>query len=443
MTTAGKRCWRLTASSLRNAAACNTWNFYESSRRSAAAIAENYDHRGLKALRTILHVDMDAFYASVEERDRPELKGQPLIVGGMGGRGVVAAANYAVRRFGVRSAMPMREALRRCPQAVCIAPRMALYQEVSAQVFAIFHEFTPLVEGLSLDEAFLDVGAGQRLLGSPEFIGGEIRRRIRAATQLTASVGIASNKLLAKIASNLNKPDGMCRIGPDNMQGILDALPIERLLGVGRKSLPAVHAAGIRTFGDLQRAREEALWRAFGARGKSMQALAAGIDDRPVVADRPTQSISTEETFETDIRGTAELGRRLTALADRTAARLRSHGLIAGQVTLKIRQADFATFTRQRVLEPATQDTTAICALARLLLSAWLSGHPDAAVRLLGVGAAELQRPRQGDLFLEPRPKDPRLDAAVDGIRDRFGRDALTRASSLAGSRGAARPRHG
>ncbi len=393
-------------------------------------------------MRTILHVDMDAFYASVEERDRPELKDKPLIVGGTGSRGVVAAANYAVRRFGVRSAMPMREALRRCPEAVCIAPRMSLYQEVSAQVFAIFHEFTPLVEGLSLDEAFLDVSTSQRLLGTPEFIGGEIRRRIRGATQLTASVGIARNKLLAKIASTLSKPDGMYHIGPDNMRGVVDALPIERLLGVGRKSLPAVHAAGIRTFGDLRKAGDEVLWRAFGARGKAMQALATGIDDRPVVADRESKTISTEETFETDLRGAAELERRLWALADRTAARLRSHGLIAGQVTVKIRRADFATHTRQRVLEPPTQDTAAICDLARLLLSEWLGPHPDAAVRLLGVGAADLQQPRQANLFLAAHPKDSRLDAAVDCIRDRFGSDALTRASSLGRSRGAARPRH-
>src|ERR1700689_775134 len=204
--------------------------------------------------RAILHIDMDAFYASVEERDRPELKGKPLIVGGMRGRGVVAAANYAVRRFGVRSAMPMSEALRRCPQAICVQPRMARYKEVSERIFAIFHEFTPLVEGLSLDEAFLDVTSSQQLLGNAESIGGEIRRRIRAQTGLTASVGIAPNKLLAKIASDLNKPDGMCRIGADNMRTILDPLPIEKLFGVGPKSLPAVHATGIRTFGDLRRA---------------------------------------------------------------------------------------------------------------------------------------------------------------------------------------------
>src|SRR5471030_955562 len=186
-------------------------------------------------MRAILHIDMDAFYASVEERDRPELKGKPLIVGGMGARGVVAAASYAVRRFGVRSAMPMREALRRCPQAICVPPRMARYKQVSQQVFAIFHEFTPLVEGLSLDEAFLDVTSSQQLLGSAEWIAGEIRRRIRGRTGLTASVGIAPNKLLAKIASDLNKPDGMCRIGADNMHDILDGLPIEKLFGVGPK----------------------------------------------------------------------------------------------------------------------------------------------------------------------------------------------------------------
>jgi DNA polymerase-4 len=387
-------------------------------------------------LRAILHVDMDAFYASVEERDRPELKGKPLIVGGSGPRGVVAAANYAVRRFGVRSAMPVREALRRCPQAVCIAPRMALYQEVSAEIFRIFHEFTPLVEGLSLDEAFLDISASQRLLGNSETIGGEIRRRIRTATSLAASVGIAPNKLLAKIASNLAKPDGMCRIGPENMHSVIDELPVDRLIGVGPKSVPAVHAAGIFTFGDLRRAGEEALWRAFGARGKSMQALAAGIDDRPVIADRETKTISSETTFETDIRGAAQLKARLTGLADCTAARLRAHDLVAGRVSVKIRRADFTTQTRQRALEPPTQDTAAICAVAQRLLSEWLGRDPDAAVRLLGVGAAELQRARQPDLFLEPQPRNSRLDAAVDGIRDRFGTDALTRASSLAPPRG-------
>ena len=382
-------------------------------------------------MRTILHVDMDAFYASVEERDRPELRGKPLIVGGTSGRGVVAAASYAVRRFGVRSAMPMRQALKLCPQAICVAPRMARYKEVSDQVFAIFHEFTPLVEGLSLDEAFLDLTGGERLFGDPAAIGAEIRRRIRAATELTASVGIAPNKSLAKLASDMNKPDGLFRIGPDNLHAVLDRLPIERLFGLGAKSLPAVRACGLATFGDVARASDEQLWRAFGKHAKSMQARAAGCDERPVVADREEKSISAEETFDENIRDAAALERRLTALADRAAARLRAAGLLAGRVTVKIRRADFTTYTRQCPLEPPTQDTAAISAGARRLLRAWLAGHGNAALRLLGVGTGDLSQARQCELFAAGATRGSRLDAAIDDIRGRFGSRVLTRASLL------------
>jgi DNA polymerase IV len=382
-------------------------------------------------MRAILHIDMDAFYASVEEQDRPELKGKPLIVGGTSGRGVVAAANYAVRRFGVHSAMPMREALRRCPEAICVHPRMARYKEVSEQVFAIFHEFTPLVEGLSLDEAFLDVTSSQQLLGSAQSIGAEIRRRIRAQTGLTASVGIAPNKLLAKIASDLNKPDGMCRIGADNVHDILDGLPIDKLFGVGPKSLPGVHAAGIRSFGDLRKAGDDVLWRAFGKHGKSMLARASGLDDRPVVPNREEKSISAEETYATDIRGAAELTVQLLRLADRAASRLRAHALAAGTVSVKIRRGDFATFTRQRAVAPPTQDTRLVSAIARALLEQWLATQPSAAVRLLGVGVSDLQMLPQGDLFSGDFTPGSRLDTAIDGIRDRFGPAMLTRASLL------------
>jgi DNA polymerase-4 len=384
-------------------------------------------------MRAILHIDMDAFYASVEEQDRPELKGKPLIVGGTSGRGVVAAASYAVRRFGVRSAMPMREALRRCPQAICVHPRMARYQEISEQVFAIFHEFTPLVEGLSLDEAFLDVTSSQRLLGNAESIGNEIRSRIRRRTGLTASVGIAPNKLLAKIASDLNKPDGMCRIGADNMYDILDGLPIEKLFGVGPKSLPAAHAAGIRTFGDLRLADDEAVWRAFGKHGKSMRERACGMDDRPVEPNREEKSISAEETFANDIRGLAPLAAHLVRLADRAASRLRAQGLAAGRVSVKIRRGDFTTYTRQRALGRPTQDTAALSAVAQALLEQWLATQPDAAVRLLGVGVSGLQISAQADLFGGSPGQISRLDTAIDGIRDRFGSGILIRASSLPG----------
>ncbi len=383
-------------------------------------------------MRAILHIDMDAFYASVEEQDRPELKGKPLIVGGTGGRGVVAAANYAVRRYGVRSAMPMSEALRRCPEAVCVHPRMARYKAVSEQVFGIFREFTPLVEGLSLDEAFLDVTSSRQLHGSAESIGGEIRRRIAGLTGLTASVGIAPNKLLAKIASDLNKPDGMFRIGPDNMRDVLDGLAIEKLFGVGPKTLSTVHAAGIRSFGDLRRAGDEVLWRAFGKHGKSMRDRASGIDERPVEPDREEKSISAEETYATDLRGAAALRVQVLRLADRASSRLRSHALAAGCVSVKIRRADFTTYTRQRTLEPPAQDTATVSAAAQALLERWLAAQPGAAVRLLGVGVSDLRMPQQADLFADGPARVSRLDSAIDGIRDRFGAGMLTRASLLA-----------
>jgi len=382
--------------------------------------------------RAILHIDMDAFYASVEERDHPELKGKPLIVGGTGARGVVAAASYAVRRYGVHSAMPMREALRRCPEAIVIQPRMGRYKEISDQVFAIFREFTPVVEGLSLDEAFLDVTASQQLLGSAEAIGAQIRRRITRQTGLTASVGIAPNKLLAKIASDLNKPDGMCCIDAGNLREILDPLPIQKLFGVGQKSLPRVLEAGIRTFGDARIAGDGVLWRAFGKHGKAMRDRAGGIDDRPVEADREEKSISAEETFDTDISAATELKAQIVHLADRAASRLRAQDLLAGTVNVKIRRSDFTTYTRQRTLEPATQDTAVLSAAAEALLGAWMATQPRAAVRLLGVGVSDLRAQRQSDLFSGASP-DPgsRLDSAVDGIRDRFGAALLTRASRL------------
>ena len=388
--------------------------------------------------RAILHIDMDAFYASVEEQDRPELKGKPVIVGGSNGRGVVAAASYAVRKFGVHSAMPMREALRRCPEAICVHPRMSRYQEVSAQVFAIFRGFTPLVEGLSLDEAFLDVTASQQLLGSPEVIGTTIRRRIAEQTRLTASVGIAPNKLLAKIASDLNKPDGMYRIGADNLRETLDRLPVEKLFGVGQKSLARVYEAGIRTFGDLRLASDAVLWHLFAKHGVTMRERASGIDDRPVEPDRPEKSISAEETFAHDLTDAAQLKVQLLRLADRATSRLRAQHLAAGCVNVKIRRGDFTTYTRQRAFEPPTQDSAFVSAAAQGLLEQWLRDQPGAPVRLLGVGVSALRSLAQGDLFAGAAPpKGTLLDTAIDGIRGRFGTDMLTRASLLPRSPGA------
>ena len=374
---------------------------------------------------------MDAFYASVETLDNPAYTGKPLIVGGTGGRGVVAAANYEVRKFGVHSAMPMREALRRCPQAICVHPRMSRYQEMSRSVFEIFHEFTPLVEGLSLDEAFLDVTASQRLLGPADTIALNIQKTIRARTGLTASVGLAENKLLAKIASDLYKPDGFCRIGSDNLRETLDPLPIQRLFGVGPKTLERVQRAGIVTFGDLRRANDELIWRLFGKDGSRMRARAGGIDDRPVEPSREEKSISAEETFAEDIRSITPLRAHITQLADRSCARLRAAELMAGCVTLKIRRADFATFTRQQTVEPATQNTQLVLKVALQLFDAWRAEYPDWPIRLLGVGASDLQPAQQGDLFAAEIVKNSAQDTAVDQIRQRFGAKGIVRGGSL------------
>lgn len=382
--------------------------------------------------RAILHVDMDAFYASVEQHDHPELKGKPVIVGGTGGRGVVAAASYEVRRFGVHSAMPMREALQRCPHAVCIQPRMRRYKEVSKQVFAVFHEFTPQVEGLSLDEAFLDVTASLSLKGPAESIALEIKRRILADTGLTASVGLATNKLLAKLASELRKPDGFVWIRPDEVTRTLDPLPIRRLFGIGRKTGAKLEEHGIHTFGQLRLAPDALLWPIFGRYTQRVRERAAGVDERPVVADWEEKSISAEETFERDIRDHEQLYAELASLADRTAARMRAKQLVAGEVHVKIRRRDFTTYTRQKSFAPPTQETRLIVEISRELLRRWLETQPRAAIRLLGVGVGALGPAQQLDLFATTTATTPgQLDTAVDGIQEKFGMQAITRASSL------------
>jgi len=385
---------------------------------------------------------MDAFYASVEQRDRPELRGRPVIVGGQGGRGVVAAASYEVRKFGVHSAMPTREALRRCPEAVCIAPRMAHYSEVSRQIFAVFHEFTPLVQGLSLDEAFLDVTASIGALGSAEQIAREVKRRIRERTQLTASVGVAPNKLVAKIASDLRKPDGLLVVPAEEITALLDPLPIRRLFGLGAKTAPKVEALGIHTLGELRQASTARLRPVFGRYTERVQQRAAGIDNRPVVPDLDEKQISAEETFADDIADPARLRSELARLADKTCARLRARGLVAGCVTVKIRRKDFTTYTRQRHFEPPTQETRVVATLAGELLQDWLRDQPRAALRLIGVGVSELRSPVQADLFAAPEStRNRQLDRAVDDIRRRFGSIALQRASTL--ERPALEPRAG
>jgi DNA polymerase-4 len=384
--------------------------------------------------RKILHVDMDAFYASVEQRDQPDLRGMPVVVGG-DVRGVVAAASYEARKFGIRSAMPMREAERRCPDLVRLPLRMSWYKAVSDEVFSIFREVTPLVEGLSLDEAFLDITDSLGLFGSAESIAATVKERIRRKTGLTASVGVAPNKLVAKIASDLDKPDGLVVVTADNLQAILDPLPVQVIPGIGPSTRTQLNKAGIRCIAELRAAPDRVLDPIFGRYTRRTRERASGIDDRPVVPSRPEKSISAEETFASDLCERSDMQRELMRLCERTSARLRARSLAAGKVQLKVRQSDFTTFTRQHALRPPGNSTDSVFHIARQLLDNWLCDFPGARIRLLGVGGSELAPAAQGDLFSADNGQTGRdsveLDRTVDEIRRRFGNEALGRARML------------
>jgi DNA polymerase IV len=380
--------------------------------------------------RAVLHVDMDAFYASVEQHDNPALAGLPVIVGWAGGRGVVTAASYEVRPYGVRSAMPMRTALRLCPHAVCVRPRMARYQEVSRGVFGVFREVTPLVEGLSLDEAFLDVTASLELLGGAVEIARRIKLRIRELTGLTASVGVAPNKLVAKIASDLGKPDGLTVVEPARVREVLDPLSVRRLPGLGRKTGARVEDAGIRTLAELRTAPDAVLWPLFGRYTAWIRERASGIDERPVVPDAEEKSLSAEDTFEEDIADPTVLQTQLARLADLACQRLRRRELVTACVGVKIRRHDFTTFTRQRTIAPSTSAGRVIAGVAAELLERWLGAHPGAKLRLLGVVLTELKPASQLGLFEQER-RGGRVDATLDEARARFGERALRRGNTI------------
>lgn len=379
----------------------------------------------------ILHVDMDAFYASVEQHDHPELRGKPLIVGGTGGRGVVAAASYEVRAFGVRSAMPVSRALQLCPHAVCVHPRMARYAEVSAQIFDVFREFTPLVEGLSLDEAYLDVTASLALKGDAISIARDIKRLIRERTGLNASVGVAPNKLLAKIASDLDKPDGLTIIEPERALQILAPLSIKRLPGLGRKKGDELLSEGVETIGDLQRASDGQMDRWFGRHASYWRARARGIDDRAVEPDHDEKSVSNEQTYSKDLVDERDMFAEISALSDKVSARLRRKGLRARCIGIKIRRADFVTFSRQKTLPVATDETRLVMSTASELLRAFLREKPRTKIRLLGVATSEFGVEEQPDLFDENVTTTTAIDTAVDAIRQKFGGTAVARASGL------------
>jgi DNA polymerase-4 len=377
----------------------------------------------------ILHVDMDAFFASVEQRDRPELAGRPVLVGHDGPRGVVAAASYESRRFGCRSAMPIGRAKRLCPTAVVVAPRMERYIEVSETVFSIFESITPLVEPLSIDEAFLDVRGSVRLFGAPPAIAATIRAAVAEQTGLTASVGVAPNKFLAKLCSDWDKPDGLTVLPESEVLARLAPLPIGRMWGVGPVTEQRLLARGIATFGDLAALTPAGAQQRLGEHGEHFWRLARGIDERPVVPDSEAHSVGAEQTFEQDLEPADAVRAVLLAQVDRVARRLRRHGLAARTVTVKIRYGDFQTITRSATLPAATDRTDLLAEQASTLFRRWARGGFQP-VRLIGVSTSGLGAAGGGQQSLFRDPADERgrrLDRATDAVRNRFGPDAIRR----------------
>jgi DNA polymerase-4 len=372
----------------------------------------------------IIHLDMDAFYASVEQRDDPALRGKPVIVGGHPRRGVVLAASYEVRPFGVRSAMPMVEAMRRAPHAVVVSPRMRVYEEASERIFAILTGVTPLVEPLSLDEAFLDVSASKALFGSPAAIASELRQRIASEVGLPSSAGIAAVKFAAKIASDLAKPNGQREIPADQTREFLAPLPVARLWGVGKKTEAVLLQLGLHTVGDIAASTPDWLDRHV-AGGRDLWELACGIDPRPVVPDREAKSIGAEDTFEEDLQDEDAILPYVHAQAARVARRLRAAQRQAATIQLKVKRADFTVLTRQTTLAERTDDGLAIYKAAAALFRAL---GPARKIRLTGVSAHGLERmQKQVSLWGEDR-RIGSLNAALDRIADKFGEGIVTTA---------------
>jgi nucleotidyltransferase/DNA polymerase involved in DNA repair len=382
--------------------------------------------------RAILHVDMDAFYASIEQLDDPRLKGRPVIVGADPkeghGRGVVAACSYEARKFGVRSALPIGRAWKLCPEGAFVRPRMKRYVEVSAQIMEVLRQFTNLVEPLSIDEAFLDITGSIALFGAPVQIAKAIKKQIREATGLTASAGVAPNKFLAKIASDLKKPDGLVVVENDEIEGFLRDLPIARLWGVGPKTEDRLHEMGLHTIGAIRTRTQEDMARALGSNlGVHLHELAQGHDERPVVPNWEPKSVSNETTFEEDTRDRDLLVQTIRRLAESVGRRLRRENYRARKVTLKIRFEPFDTHTRQTsVKRPIDGDEE----IARLALGLFDQFSLERRVRLIGVGTGEIVRPgeesTQMGLFDEPK-KESVIDRTVDKIRERFGDDRIRR----------------
>lgn len=380
---------------------------------------------------SILHVDMDSFFVSVELRSRPEFIGQPVVVAGHGARSVVSSASYEARRFGVHSAMPLARAKQRCPHLIVIEPNFPEYVDASRQVMSIFREFTPLVEPLSIDEAFLDVTGAGRLFGTPLEIAQQLRTRTSSEAGLVASVGIASVKFVAKLASGRAKPDGIFIVEPDETEAFLRALPIQEMWGVGGVTAQKLLGRGIRTVGDLAVEPIEHLQRIVGtAAAQRLNELARGIDERPVEPDREVKSVGAEETFETDLIDRRALERELLSLSVRVSERLRDKMLEAHTVTVKLRWHDFDTITRSKTLHDPTQATKRIHEVAKeLFTTAWNGTTP---IRLVGVRAENLvHEGAESGLLWDDNESWRVLDSASDSIRKRFGAEAVRPATLI------------
>jgi DNA polymerase-4 len=374
---------------------------------------------------SILHVDMDAFYASIEQRDHPEFRGKPVLVGYDGPRGVVAAASYESRTFGCHSAQPMVVAKRLCPTAIIAPVRMDVYREVSRQVFEIFDSFSPAVEPLSVDEAFLDLTGTERLHGPAEIVAARLKNRIKTELQLLASVGVAPNKFLAKLASDMNKPDGLTVIRGEDVERLLPPMSVSRLWGIGKVTAAKLEAIGIKTIGDLRQASVDCLQRYLGGDTDRYLRLARGEDDRRVTPDREAKRIGHEQTFEVNVADPTEIRRVLLDQVELVARRLRRHCICARGISLKIRFGDFQTINRSKTLESSTNATSEIWRAARELFDAW-TFQP---VRLIGISAERLSSGNeQMELFVDPgREKQKNLDTVADHINDKFGKRAIRR----------------
>ena len=382
-------------------------------------------------MRKILHIDMDAFYASIEERENPQLKGRPVIVGGPAqGRGVVSAANYAARKFGIHSAMPMVTALRLCPDVIRLPVRMGLYAEVSQQIHAIFARYTPQIEPLALDEAFLDVTASEKLFHGARTIAQAIKQDIQQELDLVASVGMAPNKFVAKIASDIRKPDGYVVVEAGEVQAFLDPLPVSRLWGAGKVTVALFERMGIRTIGQLRRQSKEWLLSHFGQSGEHLWRLANGMDEREVISEGQAKSISHETTFAVDLCNKSVLSAWLLHLTEQVASRLRRYQLKGRTVTLKLRQHDFKTVTRSHTLAMETDNTDQLWQVTRKLFDDNWNGKIP--IRLIGMGVSGLDQlqagMQQGDLFMNASAA--KIDQLADSINSRFGPSTLQRGRS-------------